>query len=74
MGTTKTRFEKIEYLSKFFSKSKESEKGYGKKFLIAQLMINRCCSRQVANEIVQSFIDSNKVTEVEENGEIMLYG
>lgn len=74
MGTTKSRFAKIEFVRYQLQKAQEKEKGIPKSELIAKLMMLHCCSKQNATEIINSFIDSKEIKVIKEKEEDMLYG
>lgn len=74
MGTKQSRIAKLECVKAHLAKSKESKKGFPRKIIVAKLMINFACLKRTAEEIVQAFIDSNQAEEIEENGELMIYG
>ncbi len=57
---------------KILEEVKNSQINYKKKELIAWAIIDLCMSKRYASEIVQAFIDGNKITEILTGKEIYL--
>jgi hypothetical protein len=74
MGTTKSRADKVEFIANWLLKIAEKEKGMPRKELEGKLMIIKYTSKQVAKEIIDSFINAGRCTMIVENGEEILYG
>jgi hypothetical protein len=72
MGTAKTRKEKIEWVKYYLDKAREEEKSIKRDEFIAKLMISKECSKKTADEIIESFILSGEIKEI--NGELFPNG
>jgi hypothetical protein len=74
MGTRNTRIEKIEYVRSLLLKSKEGRRGIPLKVIISGLMIHHYCTKKVAEEIVQAFVDGGEAERVIGDKEVLIYG
>ena len=73
MGTRKTSDEKKAFLFRFVKESPTYQgKNVTKKEAIGRLMVNYGTTRRYAMEIIQAFIDVQKIKEVLTEGEIYL--
>ena len=73
MGTIQTRLAKIQMVRNTLKKATSIKKGVVKKKLVAELMMEGLTKR-TANEIIQSFIDTEEAEiEIIEGNEVLIY-